>query len=154
MVDSPASALAQPVARDWHTITDLADAFQITPRAIRFYEDQGLINPERRGQQRIYSKRDYARLAWVLRGKRVGFSLAEIGELLDLYDVDSSRKAQRMKTIEKCRERISALEDQRRDIDHMLDELRDFTATLSEIIALDTSPKHAVLKHIAPIHKD
>lgn len=116
------------------TITDLALAFNVTPRAIRFYEDQGLISPQRQGQNRIYSRRDRARLAWILRGKRVGFSLAEVREMLDLYDAGDGRTKQRLLTIERCRERIDALAEQRADIEDMIDELQRFVATLQDMV--------------------
>jgi DNA-binding transcriptional MerR regulator len=116
------------------TITDLALAFAVTPRAIRFYEDQGLISPQRQGQNRIYSRRDRARLAWILRGKRVGFSLAEIREMLDLYDAGDGRARQRRLTIDKCRERIAALTEQRADIDDMIDELQRFTTMIEDMV--------------------
>ena len=116
------------------TITDLALAFNVTPRAIRFYEDQGLISPQRQGQNRIYSRRDRGRLAWILRGKRVGFSLAEIREMLDLYDAGDGRTKQRLVTIDRCRERIDALAEQRADIDDMIDELERFVATLQDMV--------------------
>ena len=88
------------------TIGQLCEEFGVTARALRFYEDEKLISPERNGTQRLYSERDRARLAWILRGKRVGFSLNEIGELLDLYDLGDARKTQRAATLDKCRERI------------------------------------------------
>lgn len=119
---------------DSFTITDLALAFNVTPRAIRFYEDQGLITPQRQGQNRIYSRRDRGRLAWILRGKRVGFSLAEIREMLDLYDANDGRTKQRQVTIERCRERIDALAEQRADIDDMIDELKGFVAMLEDMV--------------------
>ena len=121
------------------TITDLAAAFNVTPRAIRFYEDQGLISPQRQGQNRIYSRRDRARLAWILRGKRVGFSLAEIREMLDLYDVGDGRAKQRKLTIARCRHRIDALAEQRADIDDMIDELQRFVSTLEELASTGQS---------------
>ncbi|MBB5714068.1 MerR family transcriptional regulator [Sphingomonas aerophila] len=112
--------------RDAYSISDLSAEFDVTPRALRFYEDEGLIAPERRGTQRIYSHRDRARLAWILRGKRVGFSLGEIREMIDLYDLGDGRQAQRELTVERCRQRIATLCDQKRDIDAAIAELTDF----------------------------
>ena len=89
-------------ARPHLTIGELCEEFGVTARALRFYEDEALIAPERRGTQRLYSERDRARLAWILRGKRVGLSLADIKELLDLYDVGDGRRTQRLATIERC----------------------------------------------------
>jgi len=118
-----------------YTIADLASEFDITPRTLRFYESEGLLNPRREGRQRLYSSADRARLAWILRGRRVGFSLSEIGEMLDLYQLGSDRTAQRKLTLEKCRERIAALSQQRDDIEQMIAELTAFTDLLEELIA-------------------
>ncbi|WP_294190182.1 MerR family DNA-binding transcriptional regulator [uncultured Sphingomonas sp.] len=116
--------------REQFSISDLSTEFGITPRALRFYEDEGLISPERRGLARIYSQRDRARLAWILRGKRVGFSLAEIRQMIDLYDLGDGRRAQRAITIERCRERIATLQAQRTDIDAAILELEEFVAVI------------------------
>ena len=119
--------------RDSYTISDLSDEFGVTARALRFYEDEGLIAPERRGTQRIYSHRDRARLAWILRGKRVGFSLGEIREMIDLYDVGDNRRAQRQATIDRCRGRIALLERQKHDIDAAIAELTEFVALVENV---------------------
>ena len=108
------------------SIGGMCEEFAVTARALRFYEDENLISPERRGTQRLYSERDRARLAWILRGKRVGFSLADIREMLDLYDVGDHRETQRLVTLERCRLRIDALARQREDIDATIAELHDF----------------------------
>lgn len=115
-----------------YSIGEMCDAFGVTARALRFYEDEGLIAPERRGTQRLYSERDRARVAWILRGKRTGFSLAEIRELLDLYDIGDHRQTQRLVTLERCKEKIATLERQRGDIDATITELHQFIALLGK----------------------
>lgn len=118
--------------RQTYSITDLSEEFGVTARALRFYEDEGLIAPERQGLSRVYSRRDRARLAWILRGKRVGFSLTDIREMIDLYDADEKHEAQRRVTIEKCRTRIALLTRQKDDIDAAISELASFVASINE----------------------
>ena len=117
--------------RHFYSIGEMCDAFDVTPRALRFYEDEKLISPERRGTARLYTDRDRGRLTWILRGKRVGFSLADIRELLDLYDVGDHQRTQMATTLERCRERISALQRQKQDIDATIEELDSFCVDLN-----------------------
>ena len=116
--------------RDSYSISDLSEEFGVTARALRFYEDEGLIAPERQGLARIYSRRDRARLAWILRGKRVGFSLSDIREMIDLYDADEDHEEQRRVTVQKCTARIDLLTRQKADIDAAIAELVDFVASI------------------------
>ena len=113
------------------TIGELSAEFGLSPRAIRFYEDQGLLAPQRAGANRVYSKRDRARLILILRGKRLGFSLSDIRQFLDLYDVDRTKHRQMAMTLERTRARIRDLEQQLEDITVTLAELRDMEADIA-----------------------
>ena len=114
--------------QDLFSVNQLAEELGVTPRAIRFYEAKGLIAPRRAGTTRVFDRRDRARLMLVLRGKRLGFSLASIREFLDLYDADRTQEAQLRLLLDSTRERIRELERQRVDIDQTLRELREVEA--------------------------
>lgn len=107
-----------------YSITELAEEFDITPRAIRFYETKNLLAPQRAGATRVYNYRDRARLMLVLRGKRLGFSLEDIKEYIDLYDADRSRTEQLAHLMLVGRRRIKELEQQLEDVQTTLGELR------------------------------
>ncbi len=122
-LDVTASFSAMTVAKKEYTISDLAKEFNITSRSIRHYEDERLITPERRGTHRIYSSRDRVRLQLILRGKRLGFSLAQIREIIDLYDLPEGKQKQTQLLLGLIQERRDALLQQRKDINFMLKEL-------------------------------
>jgi DNA-binding transcriptional MerR regulator len=127
--------VAYPLPRSTKTsfgIADLAAEFGVTARALRFYEDQGLLSPRRDNHLRIYSPRDRARLAWVLRGKSAGFSLTEIREMLDLYDLNDERRTQRTVAIDRCRARAEQLRSQLAEMGAMIDRLSQFADSLEQ----------------------
>ncbi|MDP6397794.1 MAG: MerR family DNA-binding transcriptional regulator [Arenicellales bacterium] len=108
---------------DMLTITELARETGITARAIRFYESKGLLTPRRAGTTRIYTHRERGRLQLILRGKRLGFSLTDIGEYLDLYDADPTQHDQILLLLDKVNSRIEELKSQKVDLDDTLKEL-------------------------------
>ncbi|MDP1717265.1 MAG: MerR family DNA-binding transcriptional regulator [Burkholderiales bacterium] len=109
-----------------YTISDLAAEFEVTTRTIRHYEEQGLLNPQREGTNRIFSNRDRIRLKLALRGKRLGFSLSDIRELFELYDLSKDEKKQVEEFLGKLEKRRAFLELQREDIEVMLNEINFF----------------------------
>jgi len=109
----------------FYTVTQLSAELGVTPRAIRFYETKGLLAPRRAGTTRVYTHRDRARLILILRGKRLGFSLREIKEYLELYHVDRTQREQLRMLLCAVRKRIARLEDQRAALEDTLRELRD-----------------------------
>jgi DNA-binding transcriptional MerR regulator len=123
-----ASAVPTETPRDpqrIYSIAELAREYAITARTIRFYEDEGLIKPRRQGLTRLYSAGDRTRLGWILRGKRLGFSLAEIKELLDLYQVDRTGVSQLRELLRRSRLHIEDLENKRRDLAAHIDEFKE-----------------------------
>ena len=107
------------------TIREMCDAYDVTPRTLRFYESKELLFPVREGQKRLFTKRDRARLKLILRGKRFGFSLEEIRQLLDLYHVGDQQHTQMMRTLEIAEERLADLIRQRTELDSAIDDLRE-----------------------------
>jgi DNA-binding transcriptional MerR regulator len=114
-----------------YSIAELAREFAVTPRTIRFYEDEGLIKPRRQGTTRLYSALDHAKLGWILRGKRLGFSLAEIRELLDLYHVDRTGIQQMRELLRRSRLHIGELERRRNDLDGHIKDFKEVEAQVS-----------------------
>ena len=119
-------ALVRSTMSTTYTISELAKEFGVTTRTIRFYEDQGLLSPKREGTARVFSSRDRVRLKLALRGKRLGFSIAEIRELFELYDVSRDEKKQLEEFLSRLDRRRAHLEQQREDIEVMLNEINFF----------------------------
>jgi len=132
IIFSEASLL--PVKKSTYSITELAKEFAVTTRAIRFYEDQGLLAPRREGQRRIYSNRDRVRLKLTLRGKRLGLSLGNIKELFDIYDSARGEQAQLHQYLELLAERRAQLVQQREDIEAILGEIDAFESQCRKLL--------------------
>jgi len=118
-----------------YSISELSEEFGITPRTLRFYEDESLIAPKREGQTRIYSTGDRARLIWILRGKRVGFSITDIREVLNMHYGEGGKAEQCRVTISACNNRIQILKQQKKDIDETLEELTNLVETVTTFMA-------------------
>lgn len=126
------------------TIREMCDAFQVTPRTLRFYESKELLAPIREGQKRLFTKRDRARLKLILRGKRFGFSLEEIRQLLDLYDTGDQQHTQMLRTQELAAERLRDMEAQRDELSEAIHDLREqMTWVEQTLVALSKSDKAA-----------
>jgi DNA-binding transcriptional MerR regulator len=117
------------------SITELAREFEVTTRTIRHYEEQGLLSPRREGTSRIFSARDRVRLKLALRGKRLGFSLSDIRELFELYDLARDEKKQLEQFLAKLEKRRALLEQQKEDIDVMLNEVNFFAGQCRRLLA-------------------
>ena len=116
-------------------ISDLAREFGITPRTIRFWEDQGILAPEREGNKRVFTRRDRARLKMALRGKRLGLSLAEIKDLIGMYNSTEDETPQLLECLRVMEKRRAALQQQREDIEAMLAEIDQFEAQCQQELA-------------------
>ncbi len=120
------SDISNSYKRKLYSISDLSKEFDVTTRTIRFYEDAGLLTPVRQGRNRLYTIRDRTRLKLILRGKRLGFSLNEIGEMFSLYDSEPGEAAQLNHILDKIAEKICLLERQLEDIESVMQELQEF----------------------------
>ena len=118
-----------------YTISDLAQMYDTTTRTIRYYEELGLLRPEREGSRRVYSERDRVRLQLILRGRRLGFHLDDIQELLDLYDLDPTEVYQLREVIRKGDEELAQIEAQIRDLEAIREELLDLRARMERLLA-------------------
>lgn len=122
----------KPSEAESFAIGELSEEFGVSVRALRFYEEEGLLTPRREGPTRIYSRRDRARLAWIMRGKSVGFSLDDIRELIDLYDLGDNRATQRAATAERCRARAAMLRRQLEELQATIAQLTTFARSLEK----------------------
>ncbi|MFV1875680.1 MULTISPECIES: MerR family transcriptional regulator [Nioella] len=117
------------------SIREMCDAFDVTPRTLRFYESKELLFPIREGQKRLFTRRDRARLKLILRGKRFGFSLEEIRQLLELYYVGDQQETQLKRTLEVARERLDDLERRRAELDDAIDEMKSQMGMVDDMLA-------------------
>ncbi len=125
------------------TIREMCDAFQVTPRTLRFYEAKELLFPIREGQKRLFTKSDRARLKLILRGKRFGFSLEEIRQLLDLYDMGDAQLTQLSRTYEVAQDRLNDMIRQRDELNEAIDELKEQMKWGAEMITSLQEQKNA-----------
>ena len=135
---------SQPSKRDrYFTITQLAEEFDLSLRTLRFYEDKGLINPKRDGQHRLYSRRDKARVKLILMGKKVGFSLTDIRQMLDLYDLKDGQITQLRVSLDRFREQVAFLHDRKEHIQQAIDELQRTIQVVEGMLKQKTSDGNA-----------
>ena len=143
MIQHEASSTVEAAGR-FYSVTQLGKDLGVTARTIRFYEDKGLISPRRAGNNRVYTARDRGRMILILRGKKLGFSLREIKEYLDLYDADPTHAKQLRLLLKAVRSRILQLEDQRVALDQALGELREVEAQAGTALgALENGARRA-----------
>ena len=125
------------------TIRQMCDAYDVTPRTLRFYESKELLSPVRQGQKRLYTHRDRGRLTLILRGKRFGFSLEEIRQLLDLYDGGRGRDEQLVRAVEAARKRLSAMKTEREELDAAISELEGEIEGAERVLSDTRTPQAA-----------
>ncbi len=125
------------------TIREMCDTYDVTPRTLRFYESKELLFPIREGQRRLFTKRDRARLQLILRGKRFGFSLEEIRQLLELYDIGDQQHTQIAKTYEVARQRLADMERQRDELTETIADLKEQLKWGERFVASMNKPKRA-----------
>ena len=131
------------MTQDTLTIRQMCDAFEVTPRTLRFYEAKELLFPEREGQKRIFTRRDQARLKLILRGKRFGFSLEEIRQLLDMYEIGDQQETQLRETLQAALQHLGDLERQREELDIAIDDLREQMAWVEKRLTTLSSDQAA-----------
>ena len=117
------------------TISEMCAAYDVTPRTLRFYEAKELLSPVREGTRRLFTKRDRARLTLILRGKRFGFNLEDIRQLLDLYDRDGSKETQLQRVYDVARDRLAQMEQQRAELDEAISELKGQLSWGAEVLS-------------------
>ncbi|MHA7888396.1 MULTISPECIES: MerR family transcriptional regulator [Roseicyclus] len=128
---------------DVMTIRQMCDAYEVTPRTLRFYEQKELLFPIREGQKRLFTRRDRARLKLILRGKRFGFSLEEIRQLLDLYYVGDQQETQLSRTLDIARDRLTDMERQRAELDAAIEDLRSQMSLVEDMLETRGSARDA-----------
>ncbi|MBI2206250.1 MAG: MerR family DNA-binding transcriptional regulator [Candidatus Rokubacteria bacterium] len=133
--------MAHVATRELLTVNEIAEDLGVTPRALRFYETKGLIVPQRAGTTRVYTRRDRGRLALILRGKRLGFSLADIKQYLDLYDADPGNVRQMKHLLSRVRDRLARLDEQRTALEAATAELKDIERQVQDALAERTGRK-------------
>lgn len=127
---TPASNVSDDLSEDLTRIGDMSRLFGVTLRALRFYEDKGLINPVRQGTTRLYTRRDKARLKLILLGRKVGFTLREVKQMLDLYDPKGTNAKQLRVALEKSERQLGRLERQRQTLEDAMNDLQDLIAEI------------------------
>lgn len=131
------------MTEEYLTIRQMCDAFDVTPRALRFYESKELLFPVREGQKRLFTARDRARLKLLLRGKRFGFSLEEIRQVLDLYHKDDTQQTQISRAYDLAAKRIVEMQQQRDELDDAIEELKGMMNWAEQVLASAEQPRAA-----------